>query len=238
MPTKFTVERVANVGEFKNQRKETMYGFKLDCVRDDGQPETIEVNATTADRYKAGVEFWAEPKGTEYRGVKKYKAVQAPDAPPRGSQNAPQSPLAPATAVSAPNHKAMDYASASLLLKRCLDDFGPTGCEVVFRLILEGKIENPVRAKTIVRFMGQDIETDGITQLDWDVMMELDTRLTKETDPKNVRALLISTCGVMSRKNLTADKAKLFIEALRANLAKIEADRPPLDEDEGPPLEY
>jgi hypothetical protein len=68
--------------------------------------------------------------------------------------------------------------------------------------------------------------------------MELDTKLAKETDPKNFRALLISTCGVASRKNLTADKARLFIEALRVNLAKIEADRPPLDEDEGPPLEY
>lgn len=237
MPTKFTVQRVANVNEFQSQNG-PMYGFKLDCFHENGEPETIEINAKSADRYKAGIVFWGEPTGKEFKGIKKYKAVQAPDAPPRGSQNAPQSSPAPATAVSAPNHKAMDYASASLLLKRCLDDFGPTGCEVVFRLILEGKIENPVRAKTIVKFMGNDIETDGIEQPAWDVMMELDTKLAKETDPKNVRALLISTCGVASRKNLTADKAKLFIEALRVNLAKIEADRPPLDEDEGPPLEY
>lgn len=227
MPTKFKVTEVKDVNDFESSHG-TMFGFRLACIRDDGTPETIEINAKSSDRYKAGSEFWAEPTGKEFKGIKKYKSVKPPDGTtdsPTSSGNAPSS-------RSEPKRAPMPYATAALLLRRLLDDFGVEPSKYIFEAILDGQVENPVKPKTTVRFMGNEIETAGIGQETWDSMMALCERYGKLTDNKAVRALLIATCGVQTRNDLTEANGQLFVEALRLSIATEEAKQAPEPDEE------
>ena len=226
MPSKFKIHAVTNAEEWQSNYG-PMVTWTLDCG-----DATIQVNSKPNHKYKAGDEFYAEYTGKEYKGVKRYKRVKPPDDAPAPSQSSGKAP----TSHAAPAPKPMDYEQASLLLKRCLDDFGPTAFEPIFRLIVDGKIENPIKPKTTVRDHGNTLETAGVTQLEWDFMMPLCERYTQLTDRAALRSLLIATCQVQTRKDLTKDNAALFIEALRMAIASEEAKQapPPTDADYSP----
>lgn len=217
-----------------------MLSFDLGCLNlDSGQPEIIQINSKPDRPYSVGAEFHADWTGKEFNGVKKMKRTQPPQG--NGTQSSGQPVSSPAEAPTGfmlgggtPKPAAMPYADAALLLKRLLDDFGPAASEYVFRAVLRGEVENPVKPKTIVHYMGNDLETAGIEQADFDTVMELSEQLARETDMKNVRALLIATCGVQTRKDLNAAKAKLFIETLKTNLAVLEAAKPPPEDFDTP----
>lgn len=110
------------------------------------------------------------------------------------------------------------------------------GTQLLMAIVL-GKIENPAaKPKTVVVHFGNEIETAGIEQDAFDEVMALSDTLAELTDQKKVRALLIATAGVQTRKDLDAEKAKLFIEALKLNILAAKRAAPPPPEDEDPPF--
>lgn len=218
MPNKFTVKAVESADEWQSQYG-PMVTWTLAGTWESGYAETIQVNSKPTHKYKVGDSFHAEPTGKSYKGIDRYKRVK----PPEGSESAPQSSGNAPSSHSEPKRAPMAYETATLLLKRLLDDFGVEASSFIFEAILDGKVENPVKPKTIVKSFGRDLETAGVEQAAWDEIFSLCERLAKETDAKNVRALLIATCGVETRTDLDAKKAQLFIETLKTNLAAIEA---------------
>lgn len=228
MPIPFKVTAVQDASEWASQYG-PMLTWRLDCIRTDtNESETIELNSKPDKKYKAGDSFFAEWSGKEYKGIRRYKRVKPPDgvgaplslpvasAPSGSSQVAPVAQRAPQVA----------YEAALAIARKTMDDLGATNHAVeLFGAILRGEVESPLRPKTTVTYFSNVIETAGVEQADWDVMDRLCNALTAETDKHNVRALLIATCGVQSRKDLTADKAKLFIETLKTNLQKLEEEK-------------
>jgi len=233
---RFTVTAVTNVNEFDSNYGK-MLGWTLNVTHPDGQPETITINSKPDRKYSIGDSFDAERNGREYKGVFQYKRSQ-PGFGAAPAQTAPQTAKTPQNGANAQGggfsmgggtgKTKMAYGDAVALYARVAQDVNEPGhATTLFLSILKGDIENPLVPKAIVRFMGNDLETAGVTQEQWDRMMPLCDELAKQTDNQNVRAILIASCGVESRKDLTARKAELFIETLRVNLAAIRSATPP-----------
>lgn len=233
---RLTVTAVTNVNDWQSQHG-TMLGWTLNVTHPDGHPETITINSKPDRKYQIGDSFDAERSGREYKGVFQYQRVQGGFGGNQG-QGASQPVQTPTAASNARGNgfsmgggasprSGMPYADAVALYAKVATDVNEPGhATTLFLSVLKGDIENPMKPKAVVRFLGNDIETAGIEQAAFDEVMALSAELAKETDDKNVRALLIATCGVQTRKALTADKARLFIETLKVNIAAVKKPEP------------
>lgn len=230
---RLTVTAVQDVNEWQSQHG-PMFGWTLNVTHPDGRPETITINSKPDRKYKAGDSFDAERSGREYKGVFQYKRLQAQSqgqsAGPLGKtpQNGSQAQAKGFSMGGGITPRvSMPYADAVALYAKIATDVNEPGhVTTLFLSVLKGDVENPLKPKAIVTWMGNQIETAGIEQAAFTEVMELSAELAKETDEKNVRALLISTCGVSTRKSLTAEKARLFIETLKVNLAAVKKPEP------------
>lgn len=214
-----------------------MLGFDLGCLNlDSGQPEVIQINSKPDNPYAVGNEFSAEWTGKEYNGIKKMKRAQAQNTP-QSNGGASSSPATAQTRPSEPPRKAMPWNEAALLIKAIIDHgLSAEMSAVLFDAILDGKVENPVKPKTTVTHYGNVIETAGIGQATWDEMWALCERYAKLADNKALRALLIATCQVQTRNDLTEANGALFIAALKLAIAAEEAKQAPVPEDEEIPF--
>lgn len=231
---RFSVQSIVSQEQWSSNHG-AMISWNLGCINmDTGKPEVIQLNSKPENTYSVGTEFHADWTGKDYQGIKKYKRVQPQG---NGATSSAQPSSSPAAAQpgfmlggGSPKPAAMPYAEAlkltAMLAKDvCLEH----GLELGGRLltaILRGEVENPVKPKVVVTWMSNEIETAGIEQQAFNEVMELSQALAAETDEKNVRALLIATCGVATRKSLTADKARLFIQTLKTNLAALKKTEP------------
>lgn len=235
--THFKVLEVLDVNEWSGQHG-VMFDFTLSVEDDSGSRTKIKLNAKTAATYKAGSVFWATPTGKEHRGVGKWKRVADKDAPQSSGNGAP-SPVAAQTGFmlggGTPKPAAMPYALAIELTARLAAEVNPEYGAQLLGAILRGEVESPLKPKFTVVYMGNTLETAGITQETWDLLMPLCDEMERETDRANLRALLIATCGVQTRKDLTEAKAKLFIATLQTNLAAIRATMAPPPDDSDQP---
>lgn len=238
--THYRVTKVVNVHEWSNKYGQN-YDFNLAVVDDNGQQSEIQVTAKSTNAYKEGKDFWAVPTGREYQGVAKLKRVENPNG--NGSQpsgqpasSSPQAQTGFMLGGGSPKPVAMPYADALALIVKLAGEVNAEYGAPLLGAIFRGEVENPIKPKVIVRFMGADIETAGVNQEQWNRMMPLCERYAKLTDDKALRALLIATCQVATRKALTFDNAALFIEALNLSIAAEEAKQapPPTDADFSP----
>jgi hypothetical protein len=229
----FKVLVVEGSDQFSTQHG-PMLGWKLTCKDlDSGAPETIEINSKPGNAYKPGDEFYAEPTGKAYKGVGKYKRVQ----PPNGGGN---SHAASGGARSAgggrPQRPVMPYQDAVALLRKLreLEDIRPESQTTLFLGILRGEISNPLAVS--VKFMGREFFTAGMTQDQFErSQAAIEALGLREAEAK---AILIATCQVESRKDLTEEGAERFLRALEDEARRREPEPEPdfpIDEDPNNP---
>lgn len=240
MPNQYRVTQVHETNEWTSSYG-PMLSHELSVENlTDGTSGFVQINSKPGKAYNVGETFWADTAG-EYRGVLKLKRFQPPKdgfgasngrqpaQPPRQPQNAPV--VVPESAPAAsPKREAMPYADALRLMEVLTKDTGSAeqGGRL-FEAIIAGLVVSPLKPKATVKYFGNVLETAGIEQAQWDEIDGLVKQLVRETDEKHVKALLVATCQVESRKDLTPDKATLFANTIKAELKVIEAQKVPPD---------
>lgn len=224
---RFRVDRVENSNNFTSSNG-PMIGWRLACTNlDTGGTETIEINSKPNNSYQVGQEFYATEKGGEYQGAKKYKR----EAPPRegaapAAAAARNGNGAPAIAAARPARPAVPYEQAIQLWQRLVEDVGAEDSRLLFDAILRGAVTPPEgvtleapKPPTTVRWMGNTIETKGITQEQFDRAMALREQVDAKFGKNTAKALLIAEMGVDSSKELDEVRGATFLEALGRKLA-------------------
>lgn len=240
----FKVLEVIDVSEWASQHG-PMVSNKLAVEEvETGKREQVDLNSKPGNLYKVGDDFWATSTGKEYGGFAKYKRAKAPDVSPptmpKRFEPLGDLQLGPGQVIKV-STPPMPYETACKLFASMTERFNEPsmwngiGTQILMAVVL-GKIESPLKPLSVVRFMGNDLETAGVQQEAWEEMMKLCDQLERAKDKIAVRALLIATTQTQTRKDLTAEKADLFIAALRANLAAIGRQREAEDGYNDPPF--